>query len=143
VLAAEPRFANGHPYAYGPARVFLVNVPAAKELAMGNQVSMPNPAAADLLALWRKCPHLGCLVPAPCESVTRYQCRCHQSTYNILGEKMKVGPAERGLDRFAVLIEDDGTIVIDTAQYTQGPPNLGPANLAFTDPHPWDATCGS
>lgn len=142
VLAAEPRFANGWPYAYGPARVFLVNVPAAKELAMGNQVSMPNPAAADLLALWRKCPHLGCLVPEPCESVTRYQCRCHQSTYNILGEKMAKGPAERGLDRFAVLIEDDGTIVIDTAQYIQGPPNLGPDHLAFTDPHPWDATCG-
>ncbi len=142
VLAAEPRFANGWPYAYGPARVFLVNVPAAKELAMGNQVSMPNPAAADLLALWRKCPHLGCLVPEPCESVTRYQCRCHQSTYNILGEKMAKGPAERGLDRFAVLVEDDGTIVIDTAQYIQGPPNLGPDHLAFTDPHPWDATCG-
>ncbi|HEX5579082.1 MAG TPA: Rieske 2Fe-2S domain-containing protein, partial [Candidatus Limnocylindria bacterium] len=142
VLAQEPRFANGWPFAYGPARVFLVNVPAARDLAMGNQVSLPNPAAADLLALWRKCPHLGCLVPAPCESVTRYQCRCHQSTYNILGEKMKVGPAERGLDRFAVLIEDDGTIVIDTAQYTQGPPNLGPEHLAFTDPHPWDATCG-
>jgi nitrite reductase/ring-hydroxylating ferredoxin subunit len=143
VLAAEPRFANGWPYAYGPARVFLVNVPAAKELAMGNQVNLPNPAAADLLALWRKCPHLGCLVPAPCESVTRYQCRCHQSTYNILGEKMFKGPAERGLDRFAVLIEDDGTIVIDTAQYTQGPPNRGPDHLSFTDPHPWDATCGT
>jgi len=141
ILANQPNFANGWPYAYGPARVFLVNVPAAKELAMGNQVNVPNPAAADLLALWRKCPHLGCLVPAPCESVTRYQCRCHQSTYNILGEKMFKGPAERGLDRFAVLIEDDGTIVIDTAQYTQGPPNRGPDHLAFTDPHPWDATC--
>ena len=99
--------------------------------------------AADLLALWRKCPHLGCLVPSPCESVHRYQCRCHQSTYNILGEKMLKGPAERGLDRFAVLIEDDGTIVIDTAQYTQGPPNLGPDHLAFTDASPWDATCGT
>ncbi|HEY8177979.1 MAG TPA: Rieske 2Fe-2S domain-containing protein [Candidatus Limnocylindria bacterium] len=143
VLAAEPRFANGFPFAYGPARVFLVNVPAAKELAMGNQVSMPNPAAADLLALWRKCPHLGCLVPAPCESVTRYQCRCHQSTYNILGEKMFKGPAERGLDRFAVTIELDGMIVIDTAQYTQGAPNRGPEHLAFTDPYPWDATCGT
>jgi Rieske Fe-S protein len=141
VLAAQPSFASGHPFPYNPARVFLVNVPAAKELAMGNQVNLPNPAATDLLALWRKCPHLGCLVPAPCDSVTRYQCRCHQSTYNILGEKMFKGPAERGLDRFAVLIEGDGTIVIDTAQYTQGPPNLGPDHLAFTDPHPWEATC--
>ena len=143
ILATQANFANGWPYAYGPARVFLVNVPAAKELAMGNQVDMPNPVAADLLALWRKCPHLGCLVPAPCESVVRYQCRCHQSTYNILGEKMFKGPAERGLDRFAVLIEDDGMIVIDTAQYTQGPPNLGPDHLSFTDPYPWDATCGT
>jgi Rieske Fe-S protein len=141
VLAAQPNFANGYPFPYDPARVFLVNVPAAKELAMGNQVNLPNPAASDLLALWRKCPHLGCLVPAPCESVTRYQCRCHQSTYNIVGEKMFKGPAERGLDRFGVLIEGDGAIVIDTAQYTQGPPNLGPDHLAFTDPHPWEATC--
>ena len=142
VLAAQPSFANGQPYPYGPARVFLVNVPAAKELALGNQVSMPNPAAADLLALWRKCPHLGCLVPEPCESIHRYQCRCHQSTYNILGEKMFKGPAARGLDRFGVSIEADGTIVIDTAQYIQGPLNRGPEHLAFTDAAPWDATCG-
>ena len=141
VLAAEPRFANGWPYAFNPARAFLVNIPAARQLAMGNDVSITNPAATDLLALWRRCPHLGCLVPAPCESITRYQCRCHRSTYNILGEKMHEGPAERGLDRFAVTIEADGIIVIDTAQLTQGPPNLGPDNLSFHDPHPWDATC--
>jgi nitrite reductase/ring-hydroxylating ferredoxin subunit len=142
VLAAEPRFANGWPYAFNPARIFLVNVPAARELALGHEVSMPNPAAGDLLALWRKCPHLGCLVPEPCESITRYQCRCHRSTYNILGEKMHEGPAERGLDRFAVRIEHDGMIVIDTSQRTQGPPNRGPDSLEFRDPHAWEATCG-
>ena len=141
VLLAEPRFAQGWPYAYNPARTFLVNVPAAKELALGHEVTLPDPAASDLLALWRKCPHLGCLVPAPCESITRYQCRCHQSTYNILGEKMFKGPAERGLDRFAVLIEDDGMIVIDTSQLTQGSPNRGPESLGFADPHAWEATC--
>jgi hypothetical protein len=54
---------------------------------------------------------------------------------------MHEGPAERGLDRFAVSIDATGTIVIDTAQITQGPPNLGPANLSFQDPYPWDATC--
>ena len=141
VLAAEPRFAQGWPFAYNPARVFVVNVPAAKELALGHDVSIPNPAASELLALWRKCPHLGCLVPAPCESVTRYQCRCHRSTYNILGEKMHEGPAERGLDRFPVRIERDGMIVIDTAQIIRGAPNQGPDNLTFRDPHPWEATC--
>jgi len=141
ILTVEPRFAQGWPYAYNPARVFLVNVPAAMELATGHDVSIMNPSAGELLALWRKCPHLGCLVPAPCESVTRYQCRCHQSTYNILGEKMFKGPAERGLDRFAVRIEDDGMVVIDTSQLTKGPPNIGPENLTFVDAHPWEATC--
>ncbi len=141
VLAAEPRFANGWPYAYNPARMFLVNVPAAKELALGQDVSIKNLAVGDLLALWRKCPHLGCLVPAPCESVTRYQCRCHRSTYNILGEKMHEGPAERGLDRFAVSIDADGVIVVDTSQITRGEPNRGPEALSFVDPHPWEATC--
>ena len=141
VLAIDARFANGWPFAFNPARVFLVNVPAAKQLALGDDVSITNLGAGDLLALWRKCPHLGCLVPVPCESVTRYQCRCHRSTYNILGEKMHEGPAERGLDRFAVRMEADGMIVIDTSQLTQGPPNRGPENLSFHDPHPWDATC--
>jgi Rieske Fe-S protein len=141
VLAQEPNFAKGWPYAFNPAHVFLVNVPAAMELALGNDVSMPNPAAGDLLALWRKCPHLGCLVPAPCDSVTRYQCRCHRSTCNILGEKMHEGPAERGLDRFAVTIERSGMIVIDTGQITRGEPNRGPDALTFRDPHAWEATC--
>jgi Rieske Fe-S protein len=141
VLATEPRFAKGWPYAYNPARMFLVNVPAAKDLALGKDVSITKLAAGDLLALWRKCPHLGCLVPAPCESVTRYQCRCHRSTYNILGEKMHEGPAERGLDHFALRIEPDGMIVVDTSEITRGEPNRGPDSLSFVDPHPWDATC--
>lgn len=142
ILAAQPSFATGEPYPYNPARAFLVNVPAAMALAGGSSITVPNPTADQLLALWRKCPHLGCLVPLPCESIHRYQCRCHRSTYNILGEKMHEGPAERGLDRFAVRIEADGTLVIDTGQLTRGAPNLGPDRLVFSDPHSWDATCG-
>ena len=142
ILESQPSFAEGQPYAYNPARVFLVNVPAAMAWAEGRSVSIPNPTQEQLLALWRKCPHLGCLVPMPCDSMARYQCRCHQSTYNILGEKLAKGPAERGLDRFAVRIERDGTVVVDTSQLTRGAPNLGPSRLVFSDPHPWDATCG-
>jgi nitrite reductase/ring-hydroxylating ferredoxin subunit len=141
ILAAQPSFALGRPYAYNPARIFLVNMPAAMAWAEGREVSVPDPAADQLLALWRKCPHLGCLVPEPCESLSRITCRCHGSTYNILGEKLKEGPAERGLDRFAVRIEADGTVVVDTAQITRGAPNRGPSGLEFADPHPWAATC--
>ena len=141
ILATQQSFALGRPFAYNPARIFLVNVPAAMAWADGRELSVPAPTADQLLALWRKCPHLGCLVPQPCEEITRYQCRCHRSTYNILGEKMKEGPAERGLDRFAVRIDPDGTVVVDTSQITRGAPNLGPTRLVFSDPHPWDATC--
>ena len=138
ILRAEPRFSAGHPYSYGPARTFLINIPAARALARGETVELPAPAAADLLALWRRCPHLGCMVPDLCESVKRFTCRCHGSTYNILGEKLEKGPAQRGMDRFAVLVGDDGTVVIDTREVISGPP-VG--TVTFTDPFAPDIGC--
>ncbi len=120
------------------ARSFLVNVPAATALAGGSPVERANPSAEEMIALWRKCPHLGCMVPDLCESVKRFQCRCHGSTYNILGEKLEKGPAERGMDRFAVLIEDDDMVIIDTGEILFGAPE---GVQTFTDPHPPDAGC--
>jgi hypothetical protein len=67
--------------------------------------------------------------------------RHRASSYNILGEKLKSGPAARGMDRFAVSIGQDGVIVVDTGQVTAGAPNLGPDHLTFSDPFPWDAAC--
>lgn len=140
ILLREPRFAAGYPYSYGPARSFLINVPAARALAMGETVDLRGPAASDLLALWRKCPHLGCMVPELCNSVKRFECLCHGSTYNILGEKLEKGPAERGMDRFAVRVDEDGTVVIDTHEIISGAP-VG--NVTFRDPHPPDVGCGA
>jgi Rieske Fe-S protein len=141
IVAAQPSFASGEYFQVNAARAFLVNVPAAEALASGSPISLPNPSAEQLLALWRKCPHLGCLVPEPCGDLHRIRCRCHGSTYNVIGEKLKEGPAERGLDRFAVSIEADGTVVMDTSEVTQGAPNLGLDHLVFRDPYPFDATC--
>lgn len=141
IAAAQPSFIGGWPYAYAPARVFLVNVPAAMALASGETVKIADPAADQLLALWRRCPHLGCQVPQLCDSLKRYTCLCHGSTYNILGEKLKEGPAERGMDRFPVSIGEDGVVVIDTATIIAGAPNLGPAYLTFVDPFPYDVKC--
>lgn len=138
VSAANPRFAEGYPLNVAIARSFLVNVPAARALAGGTAISNPAPAAGEMIALWRKCPHLGCMVPELCESVKRFECRCHGSTYNILGEKLEKGPAARGMDRFAVVLEDDGMIVIDTREILKGAPE---GQLTFTDPHPADAGC--
>jgi Rieske Fe-S protein len=141
IVAIQPSWAAGWPYAYTPARLFLINVPAAKELALGHEASVPNPGVDQLLALWRKCPHLGCQVPQLCDALKRFTCNCHQSTYNILGEKLKSGPAARGMDRFAVSVGKNGVIVVDSGQVTAGAPNLGPDHLTFSDPYPWDAAC--
>src|SRR5207253_1141949 len=73
------------------------------------------------VALYQKCVHLGCRVPW-CESSQWFECPCHGSKYNRVGEK-KGGPAPRGLDRF-VLEVSGGQITVDTASTSlvQGPP---------------------
>ena len=66
-------------------------------------------------------------MPGLCDDLKRFTCRCHGSTYNILGEKLKEGPATRGMDRFAVSIGEDGVVVIDTSQYhLRSPEPQGP-----------------
>ncbi len=138
ILAAQPNFAQGYPYEFSAARSFLINVPAARALASGAILEVPRPTADEMIALWRKCPHLGCIVPDLCESLKRFQCRCHGSTFNVLGEKLEKGPAERGMDRFAVVVEEDGMIVIDTSEILFGAPE---GAVTFSDPHPADIGC--
>jgi len=70
------------------------------------------------VALWQKCPHLGCKVPE-CGSSQWFECPCHGSQYNRVGEK-KAGPAPRGLDQFPIEITEDGDVIIDTATVVQG-----------------------
>jgi cytochrome b6-f complex iron-sulfur subunit len=73
---------------------------------------------AGVVALYQKCVHLGCRVPW-CTSSQWFECPCHMSKYNRVGEK-KEGPAPRGLDRFAISI-DDGVVVVDTGALSLGP----------------------
>lgn len=142
IVGKQASFANGWPYAVGPARSFLINVPAAMELALGHDASVPNPTADQMLALYRKCPHLGCQVPGLCDELKRFTCRCHGSTYNILGEKLKVGPAQRGMDRFAVEVNANGVVIIDTSQYTFGELDRQDVKfLSFVDAAPYDVRC--
>ncbi len=75
---------------------------------------------AGLVALYQKCPHLGCRVPS-CESSQWFECPCHGSQYNRVGEK-KGGPAPRGMDRFAISVSATGDVTIDTATVFEGPP---------------------
>jgi cytochrome b6-f complex iron-sulfur subunit len=70
-------------------------------------------------ALYQKCVHLGCRVPW-CQSSQWFECPCHGSQYNRVGEK-KGGPAPRGLDRFAISFSG-GDLSINTGVVYEGPP---------------------
>ena len=72
-----------------------------------------------IVALYQKCPHLGCKVPE-CKTSQWFECPCHGSQYNRVGEK-KGGPAPRGMDRFGVSV-NNGLVVIDTGTVFGGPP---------------------
>ncbi|MCU1346113.1 MAG: putative iron-sulfur protein [Acidimicrobiia bacterium] len=74
---------------------------------------------AGIVALYQKCVHLGCRVPS-CLTSQWFECPCHGSQYNRVGEK-KGGPAPRGLDRFPVKLAGS-TVTIDTGNIVLGPP---------------------
>ncbi|MBJ7292087.1 MAG: Rieske 2Fe-2S domain-containing protein [Ilumatobacteraceae bacterium] len=88
------------------------------KIIYGNQAPVFSGMEAGIVALYQKCPHLGCRVPE-CKSSQWFECPCHGSQYNRVGEK-KGGPAPRGMDRFAVSITN-GVLVIDTGAVFAGP----------------------
>ncbi|MSO14794.1 MAG: hypothetical protein CK521_06155 [Acidimicrobium sp.] len=84
----------------------------------GGQAPVFSGMQAGIVALYQKCPHLGCRVPE-CKSSQWFECPCHGSQYNRVGEK-KGGPAPRGMDRFGVSIAN-GVLTIDTGAVFAGP----------------------
>ncbi len=73
----------------------------------------------EVVALWQKCPHLGCRV-AWCESSREFECACHGSTFNRLGE-VRSGPSPRGMDKFEVIVGGE-VIEVDTGSVVEGAP---------------------
>ncbi|MCB1272450.1 MAG: Rieske 2Fe-2S domain-containing protein [Microthrixaceae bacterium] len=109
-------------FLYQPeGRMWITEYPAA---ALPKAESVYSPAEltgmkVGLVALYQKCPHLGCRVPS-CNSSQWFECPCHGSQYNQVGEK-KGGPAPRGMDRFAMEVSGD-TFIVNTGQVIGGPP---------------------
>lgn len=68
-----------------------------------------------LMALYTKCPHLGCAVPwvGPADSPSAFQCPCHGSMYDYIGARTG-GPAPRPMDYMGVSVDPDGNVVVDT-----------------------------
>ncbi|HUW03196.1 MAG TPA: ubiquinol-cytochrome c reductase iron-sulfur subunit [Acidimicrobiales bacterium] len=113
---------DGNGFAYYPnGRMWITEYPAS---ALPKAEAVYSPAEltgmeAGVVALYQKCPHLGCRVPE-CQTSQWFECPCHGSQYNQVGEK-KGGPAPRGMDRFAMSV-DGGVLTVDTGTVIQGPP---------------------
>ncbi|MGA1075809.1 MAG: ubiquinol-cytochrome c reductase iron-sulfur subunit [Ilumatobacteraceae bacterium] len=113
----------GDGFFYAPeARAWVTEYPVEalpKAQAVYNAAMLPG-LERGLIAHWQKCPHLGCRVPQ-CTSSQWFECGCHGSQYNRVGEK-KGGPAPRGLDHFPLEFSPAGDVTIDTGNVIQGPP---------------------
>jgi cytochrome b6-f complex iron-sulfur subunit len=71
-----------------------------------------------IIVLSQKCPHLGCRVPE-CATSQWFECQCHGSQYNRVGEK-KAGPAPRGMDHFPATIASNGDVTVNTGASVPG-----------------------
>jgi cytochrome b6-f complex iron-sulfur subunit len=103
-------------------RMWLTEYPAGAIERARRTYSGPELAGMEngIIALFQKCPHLGCRVPS-CLTSQWFECPCHGSKYNRVGEK-RGGPAPRGMDRFAMEVSPDGVLTVKTGQVIQGPP---------------------
>jgi len=120
-IKADIAKANG--FLYNPdGRMYLVEYPATAlpkaRVAYKGLTSLPG-MEVGIVALYQKCVHLGCRVPQ-CNSSKWFECPCHGSQYNMVGEK-KGGPAPRGLDRFGIEIAGD-VLTVNTGDIVLGPP---------------------
>ena len=110
------------PFYVGAGRFYLQAYPkegVAQAKGVAAYAAVVDGYDQGFVALYQKCPHLGCRVPW-CQTSQWFECPCHGSQYNRVGEK-KGGPAPRGMDRFVVSV-DGGAVVVDTGTVIPGPP---------------------
>lgn len=120
--AINSKIADGRGFAYYPeGRMWVTRYPSSALPAARNVYSESELTGmeAGFVALYQKCPHLGCRVPE-CLTSQWFECQCHGSQYNRAGEK-KGGPAPRGMDRFPMTVSG-GAISVDTGTIIVGPP---------------------
>jgi cytochrome b6-f complex iron-sulfur subunit len=67
-------------------------------------------------ALYWKCVHLGCTVPWN-EGEGDFHCPCHGSVFDYNGTRI-AGPATRALDLMPTVVNDDGSVSVNTSPDT-------------------------
>ena len=116
-------FAQGFPVYYQNARAYIVLVDPSRQEFVAGEDREGDGTALNVRALYQRCPHLGCK-PNPCLRNFWLECPCHGSRYDRLGIKAAgnaFGPAPRGMDRFAITVNSEGILILDTSKITLGP----------------------
>ncbi len=114
---------TGNGFFYAPeARAWITEYPsdAIPKAEEAYATSLLPGIQQGFIAQYQKCPHLGCRVPQ-CVSSQWFECGCHGSQYNRVGEK-KGGPAPRGMDHFPLEFSAAGEVTVDTGTIVQGSP---------------------
>jgi cytochrome b6-f complex iron-sulfur subunit len=109
---------GGDPVRIVEGRFWLLNLEAG---VTPNGETTPGGA----LALWQRCPHLGCTVPWRSDFVFLarrgwFNCPCHGSTYTKEGGIAVFGPAPRPLDVFPIEVQEDGSLIVRTGRQYEG-----------------------
>jgi cytochrome b6-f complex iron-sulfur subunit len=114
---------EGFPAYYPEARAFVMLIDTGQQRFLAGEDETGDGTALNVRALYQRCPHLGCK-PNPCLKNFWFECPCHGSRYDRLGIKAdgaQFGPAPRGMDRFATIVDGAGKLTINTGKITLGP----------------------
>lgn len=95
---------HGAPFTYTPGKFYLIH------------------NDDGVMALYWKCPHLGCTVPylGPYDSPSAFHCPCHGSVYDYNGTRTG-GPAPRSMDYMGVSVNSDGSLTVNTGDIKTRP----------------------
>jgi len=114
VSASKIPAPGADPVHVAEGRFWLVNIPAGEADSPGG-----------LLALYQKCPHLGCTVPWRADfdfggKKGWFRCPCHGSTFTKEGGILVSGPSPRSMDTMAIAFKPTGDITVQTGQVSGG-----------------------
>ena len=115
--------ADGFPGYVPAARAFIMTIDPDRGAWFPGSDPTGEGTALNVRALSQVCPHLGCR-PNPCIEDFWFHCPCHQSRYDRLGikaEGTRFGPAARSMDRFAIEVDAEGVLTVDTSHVVLGP----------------------
>jgi len=123
VTKAQVPPAGADPVVVTAGKFWLSNLSGAQGDVLGSG------ASGGLLALYWKCPHLGCTVPWNATFngaqvsfpgiIGWFRCPCHGSTYSRAGVRV-FGPAPRSMDTMAITVNADGSLTVNTGKITLG-----------------------